>query len=79
MADIKNVLPPDPDEIDEEIHRKEVASEFYHRRNLKIQQSGGFLKNDDEDEHVQGELYELDENDQPKRRVSRFKAARIRP
>lgn len=72
-----SVFPPDPDEIDEEIHRKEVATEFYRRRNLKIQQSGGFVKDkDDEDEADQ--LYELDENDQPKRKVSKFKAARLR-
>lgn len=77
VTDKTSVLPPDPDEIDEEIHRKEVATEFYRRRNLKIQQSGGFVRDkDDEDEADQ--LYELDENDQPKRKVSKFKAARLR-
>ncbi|KUL83534.1 hypothetical protein ZTR_10556 [Talaromyces verruculosus] len=77
VTDKISVLPPDPDEIDEEIHRKEVATEFYRRRNLKIQQSGGFVRDkDDEDEADQ--LYELDENDQPKRKVSKFKAARLR-
>lgn len=77
VIDKTNVLPPDPDEIDEEIHRKEVATEFYRRRNLKIQQSSGFVRDkDDEDEADQ--LYELDENDQPKRKVSKFKAARLR-
>lgn len=72
-----NVLPPDPDEIDESIHRKQIASEFYRRRNDKIQQNGGFLKEEEDGEA--GELYELDENDQPKRPVSKFKAARLRP
>lgn len=77
VTDKTSVFPPDPDEIDEEIHRKEVATEFYRRRNLKIQQSGGFVRDkDDEDEADQ--LYELDENDQPKRKVSKFKAARLR-
>ncbi|RAO71403.1 uncharacterized protein BHQ10_007415 [Talaromyces amestolkiae] len=77
VTDTTSVLPPDPDEIDEEIHRKEVATEFYRRRNLKIQQSGGFVRDkDDEDEADQ--LYELDENNQPKRKVSKFKAARLR-
>jgi unconventional prefoldin RPB5 interactor 1 len=76
VTDEISVLPPDPDEIDEEIHRKEVATEFYRRRNLKIQQSGGFLEDDDEDETNQ--LYELDENDKPVRKVSKFKAARLR-
>ncbi|KAH8700240.1 Prefoldin subunit-domain-containing protein [Talaromyces proteolyticus] len=69
-----NILPPEPDDIDEDIHRKEVASEFYRLRNRKIQQKGGFLNEDDGNE-----LYELDENDQPKKRVSKFKAARVRP
>ncbi|KAE8550662.1 hypothetical protein EYB25_006890 [Talaromyces marneffei] len=77
VSEKTSVLPPDPDEIDEEIHRKEVATEFYRRRNLKIQQSGGFLKDDDEDDEA-AQLYELDENDQPKRKVSKFKAARLR-
>lgn len=77
VSDKTSVLPPDPDEIDEEIHRKEVATEFYRRRNLKIQQSGGFVRDkDDEDEADQ--LYELDDNGQPKRKVSKFKAARLR-
>jgi unconventional prefoldin RPB5 interactor 1 len=77
VNDKTSVLPPDPDEIDEEIHRKEVATEFYRRRNLKIQQSGGFLKDEDNEDEAD-QLYELDENDQPKRKVSKFKAARLR-
>ncbi|CRG90123.1 hypothetical protein PISL3812_07164 [Talaromyces islandicus] len=71
-----NVLPPDPDEIDDTIHRKEIASEYYRMRNRKIRENGGFLK--DEEDGEDSELYELDENDQPKRRVSKFKAARLR-
>lgn len=77
VDDKTSVLPPDPDEIDEEIHRKEIATEFYRRRNLKIQQAGGFLR-DEDDEDETNQLYELDENDQPRRKVSKFKAARLR-
>ncbi|QKX53652.1 uncharacterized protein TRUGW13939_00731 [Talaromyces rugulosus] len=72
-----NALPPDPDEIDDSIHRKEIASDYYRMRNRKIRQSGGFMN--DEEDGDDRELYELDENDQPKRRVSKFKAARLRP
>jgi unconventional prefoldin RPB5 interactor 1 len=72
-----NALPPDPDEIDDSIHRKEIASDYYRMRNRKIRQSGGFMK--EQEDGDDSELYELDENDQPKRRVSKFKAARLRP
>ncbi|KAL4893840.1 Prefoldin subunit-domain-containing protein [Aspergillus ambiguus] len=36
--------PPEPDELDEQLHRKEIASEFYNMRNRVIQQNGGFLQ-----------------------------------
>ncbi|EGD98160.1 hypothetical protein TESG_05546 [Trichophyton tonsurans CBS 112818] len=74
-----SVVPPDPDELDEAIHRREVAEEFYKLRNHKIQQSGGFLQETateslvslNADDHSQGE------QEKPKR-VSRFKAARAK-
>ncbi|KAH3218991.1 hypothetical protein KXV86_009210, partial [Aspergillus fumigatus] len=61
---------PEPDELDEQLHRKEIATEFYRMRNRKIQQNGGFL--DDEPEMVP-----IDTDEAPKR-VSKFKAARMR-
>ncbi|EFQ99690.1 hypothetical protein MGYG_02703 [Nannizzia gypsea CBS 118893] len=74
-----SVVPPDPDELDEAIHRREVAAEFYKLRNHKIQQSGGFLQENateplpalNTSDHSQGE------QEKPKR-VSRFKAARAK-
>ncbi|EGD90560.1 hypothetical protein H112_02026 [Trichophyton rubrum D6] len=74
-----SAVPPDPDELDEAIHRREVAAEFYKLRNHKIQQSGGFLQENateslvslNADDHSQGE------QEKPKR-VSRFKAARAK-
>ncbi|KAM5450087.1 hypothetical protein MaudCBS49596_004461 [Microsporum audouinii] len=74
-----SVIPPDPDELDEAIHRREVASEFYKLRNHKIQQSGGFLQEDATEPLVP---LDTDENSQsgqeePKK-VSRFKAARAK-
>ena len=65
-----SVAAPDPHELDEEIHRREIASEFYRMRNNKIQQQGGFV-NQEEPEFVPVE--------EPAQRVSRFKAARVRP
>ncbi|GLI77404.1 hypothetical protein PoHVEF18_005694 [Penicillium ochrochloron] len=65
-----SITAPEPDELDEEIHRREIASEFYRMRNSKIQQQGGFV-NEEEPEFVPVE--------EPVERVSRFKAARVRP
>lgn len=65
-----SIAAPDPDELDEEIHRREIASEFYRMRNNKIQQQGGFV-NQEEPEFVSVE--------EPAQHVSRFKAARVRP
>jgi unconventional prefoldin RPB5 interactor 1 len=65
-----SITAPEPDELDEEIHRREIASEFYRMRNSKIQQQGGFV-NEEEPEFVPVE--------EPAERVSRFKAARVRP
>ncbi|KKA17547.1 hypothetical protein T310_8514, partial [Rasamsonia emersonii CBS 393.64] len=70
VPDPSNVRAPEPDELDEEIHRKEIASEFYRMRNRMIQRKGGFVN----DEQA---VVPLDE-DQPQKRVSKFKAARMR-
>ena len=59
---------PEADEIEESIHRKEIASEFYRMRNRMVQQNGGFVNNEPE-------TVPLDEDDAP--RVSKFKAARM--
>lgn len=62
---------PEPDELDEEIHRREIASEFYKMRNRQIQNNGGFI-NDDEPEGVPLNVEE------PPKRISKFKAARMK-
>lgn len=61
---------PEPDELDEQLHKREIASEFYRMRNRMVQQNGGFV--DDEPEIVP-----LETEDAPKK-VSKFKAARMR-
>ncbi|EAW10359.1 prefoldin-like protein [Aspergillus clavatus NRRL 1] len=62
--------PPEPDELDEQLHRKEIATEFYRMRNMKIQQDGGFVDNEPE-------IVPIETEEAPKR-VSKFRAARMR-
>lgn len=75
----EEALPPDPDEIDENIHRQEILNEYYRMRNRKIQEQGGFSQVAEE-----GPIVPLDDSDgegdpqRPTRKVSRFKAARLR-
>jgi unconventional prefoldin RPB5 interactor 1 len=61
---------PQADELDEQLHRKEIATEFYKMRNRQIQQNGGFLKDDEPAVELVGA------DDAPKR-VSKFRAARM--
>nr|XP_001401748.2 hypothetical protein ANI_1_1778184 [Aspergillus niger CBS 513.88] len=61
---------PEPDELDEQLHKKEIASEFYKIRNRMIQQNGGFVGEEPE-------IVPIETEDAPKR-VSRFRAARMR-
>ncbi|PGH04527.1 hypothetical protein AJ79_07053 [Helicocarpus griseus UAMH5409] len=71
----ENVTPPDPDELDENLHRQEIATEFYKIRNRKVQEEGGFLR--DEDEENDG-IIPLDKEGEPPKKVSRFMAARMK-
>ncbi|KAK3707755.1 hypothetical protein LTR37_011932 [Vermiconidia calcicola] len=67
---------PAPSPDDEYMKRRELAAEFYRRRNGMIRQQGGFKASADEDDG-QGELME-EGSDGKVKKVSRFKAARIR-
>jgi unconventional prefoldin RPB5 interactor 1 len=71
--------PPDPDDVDEAIHRQEVAGEYYKLRNRMIQRQGGFVGEGEADNY--GEeitpLPVIDE-DGKERKISRFKAARLK-
>ncbi|PWY86067.1 hypothetical protein BO70DRAFT_360879 [Aspergillus heteromorphus CBS 117.55] len=62
---------PEPDELDAELHKKEIATEFYRVRNRMIQQNGGFVGGEEP------EIVPIETEDAP-RRVSKFKAARMR-
>ncbi|KAJ5716953.1 hypothetical protein N7488_002599 [Penicillium malachiteum] len=72
----RNIAPgsaraPEPDELDEAMHRREIASEFYKMRNRMIQQNGGFV-NEEEEAMIPIEPEE------PPKRVSKFMAARMK-
>lgn len=61
-----------PDELDPSMHRREVAGEFHRMRTKMIQQQGGFVEREEDSATVP-----LNE-DGGKRKVSRFKAARLK-
>lgn len=82
MADIlverptpKRAAAPSDNDPDGIMQRRELAAEYYRRRNDMIRQQGGFKAPDDEDE--MGEL--MEERDGKTKKVSRFKAARLQP
>lgn len=57
--------------------RRELAAEYYRRRNDMIKQQGGFKSTDeDEEEEELGQL--MEEKDGKIKKVSRFKAARLK-
>ncbi|KAJ5376728.1 hypothetical protein N7509_013614 [Penicillium cosmopolitanum] len=63
---------PELDELDEEMHRGQIATEFFKARNRKIQQQGGFM---DEEQDTE---YEIREGEIEPRRISKFRAARMK-
>ncbi|KAL4996931.1 Prefoldin subunit-domain-containing protein [Aspergillus recurvatus] len=60
---------PEPDELDEELHRKEIATEFHRVRNRMARQDGSSL--DEEEEIIPVEPEE------PPKRISKFRASRM--
>ncbi|OJD17469.1 hypothetical protein AJ78_02442 [Emergomyces pasteurianus Ep9510] len=70
----ENATPPDPDELDENLHKQEIATEFYKLRNRKVHQEGGFLREDEESDGI----IPLDEEGLPPKKLSRFLAARMK-
>lgn len=63
---------PEPDELDEEMHLREIASEFYRARNRKIKEQGGFVNEENDTE------YEIREGETEPRRISKFRSARMK-
>ncbi|CEL10710.1 hypothetical protein ASPCAL13824 [Aspergillus calidoustus] len=60
---------PEPDELDEELHRKEIATEFYRMRNRMAKQSENALEEEPEMVPVEPE--------EAPRRISKFRASRM--
>ncbi|KAI7546464.1 hypothetical protein KC331_g5603 [Hortaea werneckii] len=73
----KGKAAPSADDPDPIAERRQLAADYYRRRNEMIRQQGGFKGNREEDEAL-GELME-ERPDGRVRKVSRFKAARIKP
>jgi unconventional prefoldin RPB5 interactor 1 len=71
----KKIAAPSSDGSDPVMQRRELAEAYYSRRNNIIRQQGGFKADPDEDDEL-GEL--MEERDGKVKKVSRFKAARIR-
>lgn len=62
----------DDSEVDEDLHRKEIAHEYHRLRQRMIGAEGGYVREED------GPTAPLDDQDPgPGQRVSRFKAARL--
>jgi unconventional prefoldin RPB5 interactor 1 len=65
---------PDLDDFDENLHRQEIAKEYYNKRNNLIKRQGGFMAADPEE---QAQVPLPEEEGGPKK-MSRFKAARLK-
>lgn len=65
---------PDPDDMDPFLLQQEVAVEYHRMRNRMIQREGGFLPRDGQEERVPL----TEEEGGSGKKVSRFKAARLR-
>ena len=68
----RDAAAPDPQGFDSAIHERDVARQYYDKRNSLIQQQGGFMPSA---EDIDNPL--MEEKDGTVRRVSRFRAARL--
>lgn len=66
--------PPEPDDLDPSLLQQQVASEYHNMRNRMIQRQGGFLASAEEE--ANDGAVELEDGGE--RKVSRFKAAKLR-
>ena len=76
----KKAPSPDPYDFDEAIHKQEIASEYYKSRNKMVQRQGGFVRDGEDDNYGEftAPLSIVDEETGKVKKVSRFKAARLR-
>jgi unconventional prefoldin RPB5 interactor 1 len=76
----RKTAPPDPYGFDEALHKQEIADEYYKSRNRMIQKQGGFVGDGEDDNYGEfaAPLSTIDEETGKTRKISRFKAARLR-
>jgi len=65
----------EPDEFDPALMQQELAVEYYRMRNRMIQRSGGFVRDEEENEKIS--LSEDGDGEGGGRKISKFKAARL--
>jgi unconventional prefoldin RPB5 interactor 1 len=71
-----SAAPLEPDEFDQGLLQQEVTMEFHRMRNLAIRKQGGFLKDPSAPDEETGIIPNIEE--EPGKKVSRFKAARMK-
>jgi len=71
---------PDSYDFDEALHKQEIASEYYKSRNRMIQRQGGFIREGEDENYDEptAPLPVVDEETGKVKKISRFKAARLR-
>lgn len=71
---------PDRYDFDEALHKQEIASEYYKSRNRMIQRQGGFIREGEDENYGESTapLPTVDEETSKVKKISRFKAARLR-
>jgi unconventional prefoldin RPB5 interactor 1 len=72
---------PDPFDIDEDMHRREIAMEYHKLRNRRVHGQGGFVRGDPQEDDEMDDMLSNNVLEDPEtgevKRVSRFKAARL--
>lgn len=81
ISSAKDAPPPDADDFDEELQRRQIALEHHQLRNKIIHEQGGYVKGGEAENW--GDAYAAPKIEDPKTgepvKISRFKAARLRP
>lgn len=77
----RDALPPDADDFDEELQRRQIALEYHKLRNRLVHEQGGYVRGGEAENW--GDAYAApkieDETTGEPVKISRFKAARLRP
>ena len=77
-ARLQEAKSPEPSEIDLDLHRRQIADDYYKVRNRRIYRQGGFVGEGEEDNYGEATapIAQIDNKTGKVRKVSRFKAAR---